>query len=279
MNQLTHLMTHEWIWWPCDWRHTWKFKLICSDKPVYTDAQTQEYYELKNLTWNCEGFIRNKYNFLKLTIEDEEPTWLFISEPWLHLTDAALALDDFLPRYNFYLNSEDRHDNLLALVKSRAHGGTLALWRKDLDPYITIREPSSSRILCLILDKPGYKTSIHITVYLPTAGKDAEFVRDLVILQKTVDDTFDEYPDALMFIRGDANAACPPRHQNKRDELLRHFIENNRLSFIPLNHSAYHHFTNNGLSDFSINLIMSNDISTEYLNNSFCSKANSVIFS
>ena len=51
---------------------------------------------------------------------------------------VALALDDFLPRYNFYLNSEDRHDNLLALVKSRAHGGTLALWGKDLYPYITI---------------------------------------------------------------------------------------------------------------------------------------------
>ena len=114
-------------------------------------------------------------------------------------------------------------------------------------------------------------------MYLPTAGKDAEFVRDLVILQETVDDTFDEYPDALMFIRGDANAACPPRHQNKRDELLRHFLENNRLSFIPLNHSTYHHFTNNGLSDSSIDVIMGNDISNEYLNKVLCGKTNPVI--
>ena len=129
------------------------------------------------LTWNVEGFSRNVFNLLKI-LQDEDPHLIFISEPWLHLPDAPLALKEYLYKYNFYLNSEDRHDALLSLSKSRAHGGTLAIWKKELDPYVTMLEPSSSRILALLLEKPGFQTSVHITVYLPTAGQDTAFMKE-----------------------------------------------------------------------------------------------------
>ena len=61
------------------------------------------------------------FNLLQI-IKNEDPSLIFISEPWLHLSDAPLALENFLPHFKFFLNSEDRHDSLLSLSKSRAHG-------------------------------------------------------------------------------------------------------------------------------------------------------------
>ena len=133
-----------------------------------------------------EGFSRNTFNLLQV-VRDEDPTFIFLSEPWLHLPDAPLVLEEHLHHYNYFLNSEDRHDKLLSLLKSRAHGGTLVLWKKDLDAYVFILEPSSSHVLALVLEKPGYQTTVHITIYLSTSGREAEFMRDLALLQDTID--------------------------------------------------------------------------------------------
>ena len=127
-------------------------------------------------------------------VEHEEPALIFISEPWVHLADSLLATDTLNNLYNFYLNSEDRHDELISLQKSRAHGGTMTLWSKDLDPYVTILEPVSSRILVLVLDVPGFQVSVHTNIYLPTSGKEAEFMEQLVLLEDTIDHINDNTP-------------------------------------------------------------------------------------
>ena len=118
------------------------------------------------------------------------------------------------------------HDELLSLLKTRAHGGTLALWRKELDLFVRILDPPSSRILALVLDKPEYQVSIHVTIYLSTAGKDPEFMEDLTLLSDTIDDIQEKHPDCILYIRGDANASYIPRpSQTKCDSLLKHFCE------------------------------------------------------
>jgi hypothetical protein len=236
------------------------------------------------LTWNVEGFSRNALNLLKI-LQDEDPSFIFITEPWLHLPDAPLALKEYLHQYNFFLNSEDRHDDFLSLTKSRAHGGTLALWKKEFDPYITVHEPTSSHILAIILEKPGYQTSIHITVYLSTAGKDAEFMKDLVLLQNTIDHLGDKFPDSLIFVRGDANASIIQRKNNKRDDLFRYFVEENKFTPLLLGHKTYHHFMNNGLSDSNIDVVMFPKVTsdgllsstTESLQKILCGKTNALV--
>ena len=210
---------------------------------------------VKNLTWNIEGFSRNAFNLLQL-LHQEDISFIFISEPWLHLADAPLALEQYLPQYNYFLNSEDRHDSLLSLTQSRAHGGTLAIWKKEIDAYITVLEPTSSHVLALILDRPGYRISAHITVYLSTAGRDADFMRDLANLQDTIDEINEKHPGALIFVRGDANASYLPRKSNRRDELLRFFITENKFCFVDFNHKTYHHFMNQGLSDSNIDILL-----------------------
>ena len=76
------------------------------------------------------------------------------------------------------------------------------MWSHDLDPYITILEPSSSRILTMVLDKPGYQVTIHINIYLSTSGKETEFVQELALLEDTIDAVSEAYPDSIIFIRG-----------------------------------------------------------------------------
>ena len=44
----------------------------------------------------------------------------------------------FKGEYNCELNSEDKHDVEIALLKSKAVGGTMAMWRKTLDKFITV---------------------------------------------------------------------------------------------------------------------------------------------
>ena len=196
------------------------------------------------------------YNLLKI-VQDEDPSLICLSEPWLHLPDAEIYLENFLPKYKYFLNSEDRHDKLLSLVRCRAHGGTLVLWKKELDPYVTILDPVSSRILVLVLDQPGYQISVHITIYLTTSGNDPKFVQDLALLQETINNTSQKYPESVMYIRGDANASVLPRQNNKRDDLFKYFTESNDLLATPLNHHTYHHFVNEGLSDSSIDVLLS----------------------
>ena len=148
---------------------------------------------LISLTWNCEGFSRNRYNLQKIIDEVSlSPSFIFLSEPWLHLADSPLATDQLCSRYNFFLNSEDRHDDLLSLRTSRAHGGTMTMWKKELNPFVTILEPTSSRILTIVLDKPGYPITIHKNIYLSTAGKETEFVQELALLEDKM------YPDSTI---------------------------------------------------------------------------------
>ena len=193
----------------------------------------------------------------------------------------------FLPDYKFFLNSEDRHDSLLSLSKSRAHGGTLVLWKKELDPFITVLAPETSRILTVIIEKPGYQTSAHITVYLTTSGssKDAQFIRDLAQLQETIEYVSEKYPDILIYIRGDANASVKPRPDNVRDKLFNYFISENSLIPTIIHHKTYHHFLNNGLSDSNIDVLLSSNNNscgppthaTETLLNVLCGKTNYLV--
>ena len=138
-----------------------------------------------------------------------------------------------------FLNSDDLYEPDLPLMKNRAHGGTMTCWEASLDPYITILDTETSRVTPIILEMPGYQTSAHINVYLPTAGLEAEFVESLASLQATIDKISDEYPSALIYIRGDANASYLPRTTSKRDQVFKHFYEDNYFTPLELYHKTY----------------------------------------
>ena len=129
----------------------------------------------------------------------------------------------------------------------------MALWRSSLDPFITILPIGTSSILALLLQPPRNTSSIHICLYLPTAGKDPEYVVELSKLEVLLEELSDKYPGVPVYYRGDGNANM--RNQ-PRSSLLQHFITKHSITRLPLNHTTYHHFMGNGLSDSEIDVLM-----------------------
>ena len=104
-----------------------------------------------------------------------------------------------------FLNSDDYFDPDLPLITNKAFGGSMALWKKSLDSYATVHPPTSPSMLPLIFKYPGLSTSIHAAVYLPTAGQEAKFIDALANLSNTIENLVEQYPDSLIFVRGDSN--------------------------------------------------------------------------
>ena len=108
-------------------------------------------------------------------------------------------------QYCMFLNSEDLYDPELAMIRSRIVGGTLSLWAKYLDPYVTIHKPTTSSFTVMILQLPGSVVTIHVALYLPTSGKDSNFISELTNLRICLTELAATYPHSLVFIRGDSN--------------------------------------------------------------------------
>ena len=56
-------------------------------------------------------------------------------------------------------------------------------WNKGLDPCLKVCLPDKTSYLPIVLDIPGVKTKIHVCLYLPTAGKESDFLSDLAKLR------------------------------------------------------------------------------------------------
>ena len=110
---------------------------------------------LSILTWNIENVKTYKY-FLQELILSEVPDLVLLSEPQSYQTDIRQALEGVQQEYDFWLNSDDMYDPELPLIKSRAVGGALALWRRWLEPYISVYPVQSAAFLPLVLKLGSY---------------------------------------------------------------------------------------------------------------------------
>ena len=80
----------------------------------------------------------------------------------------------------------------------------MALWRTELDPFIKVLPTTSSAVLPLLLSLPGLCPAAHITVYLPTSGREAEFVSALGVLESCIEKILEDF-SCTIYIRGDFN--------------------------------------------------------------------------
>ena len=81
------------------------------------------------------------------------------------------------------------------------------MWKQSLNPYIKVFNSGSPAFLPLIIDIPNTVTSIHVAVYLPTAGKEAEYLAALANLKANLEELIVKYPSSPFFIRGDENSS------------------------------------------------------------------------
>ena len=230
------------------------FKLYWSDNSTLkVEANTSIAFNyFCAMSWNILGLFRNFFN-LKHFINIYSPDMIFISEPQAYQCDVVKAMQHLQGHYKYFLNSDDLRDPELPLVKSKAHGGTMALWKENLDPYISVHQVSSSSFLPIVFSPPDSIPSIHISVYLPTHGQDARFVDELAALMVCLDELRELYIEAPVFLRGDFNV----NDRNvKRVNPLNTFCNDLNLVHVPINHSTYHHFTGNRNSDSNLHKLL-----------------------
>ena len=137
------------------------------------------------------------------------------------------------------------------------------MWKSSLDPYITIHSIDSSAFLPIVLKLPDALPSIHVALYLPTAGKESEFMTELAKLKIVLEQLIQKYKNAVIFIRGDANAS---KKNPRRFNLLSNFCSEYDLSRVSIDHLTYHHFMGSGSSDSDLDvLLFSNQKNTSEL--------------
>ena len=181
------------------------------------------------------------------------PNFVSLSEPQLFQCDLQQVMQHLEGEYCCHLNSDDLIDPELPLVKSKAHGGTMMLWSRQLDPYIEVISTSSSAFLPIIFKMPGLRISIHVTIYLPTHGKDSQFVSDLADLRNCLDELVERFTDPIIYVRGDGNVNP---NNTVRVILLQQFIQDYSLVKTELAHNTYHHFVGNGKFDSMIDILL-----------------------
>ena len=195
---------------------------------------------------------RNLFSLRNFT-DLHSPHLIFLSEPQLFQSDLPLLVKYFKGEYSVALNSEDLHKPELSLTSSRAKGGTMVLWSKKLDPYLTVHLPKSASFLPVVLDIPGWTTMVHVSVYLPTAGKEAEFLTELASLRIMIETLLDKYSSPAVFIRGDCNSSTT---NAKRNIIFSKFCSDLGLRRVHLQHNTYHHFLGQGASDSELDVLL-----------------------
>ena len=128
----------------------------------------------------------------------------------------------------------------------------MMMWKVDLDPFITPLPTLSPAFLPVYLKIPGFSPSIHVALYLPTSGKDSEFVSALSQLGLFLEEVAATH-QCPVYIRGDAN--CNPRNL-PRISLLEHFCSKHSFVSVQFDHPSHHHFTGDGLYDAQLDVLL-----------------------
>ena len=228
------------------------------------------------MTWNIEGVSRNLLNLKHFIDIHHQPDLIFLCEPNVFACNIDLVMKPLADTYKFALNTADKYDPELPLIKSKAHGGTMVMWRNEYDAHVSLFPVLSSAFLPIIFDPPGSLLSIHIAVYLPTLGQEIQFLEDLSKLSIVIEELNEVHPEAPIYLRGDFNVS----HSNKkRTELLEQFcLQYELLQALPPK-PTYHHFTGDGQSDsFLDRLLFSKTVAhQEYVNLIECKLDNPLV--
>ena len=111
----------------------------------------------------------------------------------LYQCDLKQEMLLFQDKYSAILHSDDLLDLELPLTKLRLKGGTMVLWKHEFDPFIAKCPCISSSFCSVVLSLPGSAPSIHTTIYLPTAGRDDDFIEESVKLYDHLLDLTSKY--------------------------------------------------------------------------------------
>ena len=183
---------------------------------------------------------------MKYFVDSVDADFIFLNESLIFQFEETQATDIFHGEYCHALNSDDMYDPELPIIKNRSNGGTMIFWRKSLDQFVKILPTETTSFLGIVFQPPDTQPSLHVSIYLPTSGKESEFIAEITKLRIFIEDTLEAYPGCPLFIRGDSNVN---KNNIARLNIFKDFKSIFKLSCIPLGHNTYHHFQGGGVFD------------------------------
>ena len=177
-------------------------------------------------------------------------------------------MDIFRGEYCHAINSDDVHDPELPFVKNRSNGGTMIMWKKSMNQFVSIIPTTTPSFMAMLFHPPGCIPSLHVSIYLPTSGRESDFIEEITKLRIFLVDHQETHPGTPIFIRGDSNVNT---NNTVRLNIFNDFKSSLKMFSVPIEHKTYHHFLGNGVFDSNIDVIMhSGFYSAEKIENVFC---------
>ena len=156
----------------------------------------------------------------------------------------------------------------------RAKGGTMALWKASLDPYVTVLPCTSPAVLPLLLSILGLSRSLHIGIYLPTGSLEQDWIIALAALTLVLEDAHKQFPGVPVYVRGDSNVNPNRQHRLKAwNDLLTRF----HLRSHDLGHPTYHHIVGQGTMDSQLDVLVSPSSAPAQLVEIICAKSCDIV--
>ena len=179
---------------------------------------------------------------------------MFLSEMQIFSSDLPHSMSLFEGEYCHELNAgENVVGSDIAMTSSKAWGGVCVMWKRSLDKFITVYPVNSPSFLPVVYSPPGTHVTVHIALYLPTSGKEEEFIEAVSELDDVIEELTKKYDDCLVFLRGDGNA-----NPNNLDRygVFTNFLQKHNLVNVHIGHKTYHHFLGGGAFDSNIDIIL-----------------------
>ena len=196
------------------------------------------------MTLNIEGFKRNKF-YLASVIDKYNPLIIFLQEHRLSYHETNILERDF-NRYDFLSTASDMFvdpEDIIAKPGFTWHGTAIG-WSKDIDKYVS-RLPVISERFCCISFKNSNTTVLFYSLYLPTSGKDEEFLE--IIMKLASDINLHRTNDEAIIIGSDTNQSF--KSSKRRSDAMDDFKHDFHLNTIlHSNEATFHH---NNLSSSS----------------------------
>ena len=175
------------------------------------------------MTFNVEGFFRNCF-YLSQILNSLAPKLVFLQEIWTPYHQECLVNSKY-PSYSAQISTPDQFldpEDRLSIPDHTWHG-VAALWDDSLASSVIHVANTNARFTGIKV-KLSEVSILAISLYLPTAGKDEEFIECLAELSSYISDNSTDKLGWKCHTR-DLSRACQQKNYEtyKRGEGLKNF--------------------------------------------------------
>ena len=192
-----------------------------------------------------------------------QPKILFLQEIWVSY-HAEASLNSIMQDYSIQISTPDQYIPVEDKLSNNDHTwhGAAVLWHDSLNSHIINLKNTHERFTAIKLNLSGQPV-LAVSAYLPTAGKDDEFLECIAELSNFIHENTAR--NVTVLIGTDCN--CSEKSSSRRSASFQLFCNQHDLVQISCREPTFHH--SNGLSSSNIDCFLISRKGTTNITNIF----------